>query len=118
MTTKLSGVSPILVTSCHGIAALVADAPVLNSTSRVPLSRCRLQGMRSPVPPAFGLTRRITLRLSALRRRGGSRAGGGEVEFRVGGADVGFGEAEFAADDVGALHQRDAFVIGDAARQP
>ena len=30
---------------------------------------------------------------------------------------MGFGEAQFAAHDVGAFDQRDAFVIGDAARQ-
>src|SRR6516162_10077808 len=41
----------------------------------------------------------------------------GEVELGLGGADVGFGEAEFAAYDVGAFDQSDAFVIGDAARQ-
>ena len=41
----------------------------------------------------------------------------GEIEFRVGGADAGFGEAQFAADDVGAFDQRHAFVIGDAAGQ-
>src|SRR5690242_9698281 len=39
----------------------------------------------------------------------------GEVKFGVGCADVGFGEAEFAAHDVGAFYQGDAFVIGDAA---
>src|SRR3954454_22571728 len=47
--------------------------------------------------------------LHAPRRR--------EIEPRVGGAYAGLGQAEFAAHDVGALDQRDAFVIGDAARQ-
>jgi hypothetical protein len=42
----------------------------------------------------------------------------GEPQFRIGGADMGFGQAQFAAHDVGAVDQRDAFVIGDAARQP
>src|SRR5438045_8701316 len=41
----------------------------------------------------------------------------GEVEFGVGGADMGFGKAEFAAYDVGAFDERDAFVIGDAAAE-
>src|SRR5438876_12015112 len=39
--------------------------------------------------------------------------GAGKIEFGVGGADVGFGEAQFAAHDVGAFDQRDAFVIGN-----
>src|SRR5690348_4369344 len=39
----------------------------------------------------------------------------GKVKLGVGGADVGFGEAQFAAYDVGALDERHAFVIGDAA---
>ena len=41
----------------------------------------------------------------------------GEVELGVGGADMGFGEAQFAAHDVGTFDERDAFVISDAARQ-
>src|SRR5438270_9004900 len=41
----------------------------------------------------------------------------GEVEFGVGGADVGFGEAQFAADDVGAFDEGHAFVISDAAAE-
>src|SRR5260370_1300804 len=41
----------------------------------------------------------------------------GKVELRVGGADVGFGEAELAADDVGAFDEGHAFVIGDAAAE-
>src|SRR5437588_9750444 len=36
-----------------------------------------------------------------------------EIEAGVGGADMRFGEAQFAAHDVGAFDQRDAFVIRD-----
>jgi hypothetical protein len=41
----------------------------------------------------------------------------GKIKLRVGGADVGFGEAEVAAHEVGPFDQRDAFVIGDAAAE-
>src|SRR5438270_9916254 len=41
----------------------------------------------------------------------------GEVKLGVRGADMGFGQAQFAADDVGAFDERDAFVIGDAAAE-
>src|SRR6516162_6990383 len=41
----------------------------------------------------------------------------GEIEFGVGGADMGSGEAQFAAHYISALDQRHAFVIGDAARE-
>jgi len=41
-----------------------------------------------------------------------------KIEFRIGGADLGFGKAERPPDYVGPLDQGDAFVIRDAARQP
>ena len=40
-----------------------------------------------------------------------------EPQLRVGSADACLRQAELAADDVGALHERHAFVEGDAARQ-
>src|SRR5262245_37361154 len=40
-----------------------------------------------------------------------------EPQLRVGSAEAGFRQTELAADDVGALHERNAFVEGDAPRQ-
>jgi hypothetical protein len=45
----------------------------------------------------------ITLRKQRSPRSGFTRAG--EIKLGVGGADMGFGEAQFAADDVGAFHE-------------
>src|SRR6478672_11928846 len=61
------------------------------------------------------------VRASRSPQRAMPRSRGGrlrrEIQPRIGDAHAGLGQAEFAAHDVGALDQRDAFVIGDAARQ-
>src|ERR1700731_1390420 len=82
-----------------------------------PLRLSRSKAGRTAVRACFSAPSWTTRTLPAAASSLSTFTHTGKIEFRIGGANVGFGEAQFAPHDVGAFDQRHAFVIGDAARE-
>ena len=80
-----------------------------------PLRFCQSKAGRTTVRACLSVPARTMRDLPAAADSLSTFTHTGEVKLGVGGANVGFGEAEFSAHDVGAFDERDAFVIGDAA---